>query len=269
MGYVNIKKVVGYARISSDSQIENTSIAEQVKKIEAYCISQGWELVKMFIDEGESGSTTERNGYIDMVQTIQQTENEISGIVVLKVDRIHRRLKNLLELIEDELEPKGIAFISVSENFDTSTPQGMLFLQMIGSFAEFERKMINERTKSGRIATARENKYAGGGVPYGYQAVNGNILLDEQQAQTVKSIFQLYIEGNNPYKIASKLNRAGIPTKTGKQWTVVQVMNILRNETYTGFNMYNGQKEQNGIRQKDVFPRIISRQLWNKARQIV
>jgi DNA invertase Pin-like site-specific DNA recombinase len=170
-----IKKVVGYARISSDSQIGNTSIAEQVRKIEAYCISQGWELTKTFIDEGESGSTKERGGYRDMMQYIEQTENEISGIVVLKADRIHRRLKNLLELIEDELEPKGIAFISVSENFDTSTPQGMLFLQMIGSFAEFERKIINERTKSGRIATARENKYAGGGVPYGYQVVNGTI----------------------------------------------------------------------------------------------
>lgn len=203
-----------------------------------------------------------------MMQTIQQPENEIIGIVVLKADRIHRRLKNLLGLIEDELEPKGIAFISVSENFDTSTPQGMLFLQMIGSFAEFERKVINERTKGGRIATAKQNKYAGGAPAYGYNVQNGIIVVDEQQAQTVKSIFQLYVEGNNPYKIANKLNRAGIPTKTGKAWTVVQVINILRNETYTGFNMYNGQKEQNGIRQKDVFPRIISRQLWNKARQI-
>lgn len=85
---------------------------------------------------------------------------------------------------------------------------------------------------------------------------------------TVKSIFQLYVEGNNPYKIACKLNRTGIPTKTGKSWTVVQVQNILNNETYTGFNTYNGLKERNGIRQKDVFHRIISRQLWNKARQI-
>ncbi|WP_289140967.1 recombinase family protein [uncultured Brevibacillus sp.] len=268
MGYMNIKKVVGYARISSDSQLENTSITEQVKKIEAYCISQGWELAGMFTDEGESGSTTERSGYIEMMHYVQQVDTEISGIVVVKADRIHRRLKNLLGLIEDELEPKGIAFISVMEHFDTSTPQGMLFLQMIGSFAEFERKIINERTKEGRIATARENKYAGGAPAYGYCVQNGVIVVDEQQAQTVKSIFQLYVEANNPYKIACRLNRAGITTKTGKQWTVVQVLNILRNESYTGFNTYNGQKEQNGIRQKDVFPRIISRQLWNKARQI-
>ncbi|MGG0884063.1 recombinase family protein, partial [Brevibacillus parabrevis] len=96
----------------------------------------------------------------------------------------------------------------------------------------------------------------------------GNIELDNQQASTVKYIFQEYVEGTNPYRIAKLLNKAGIQTKTGKAWTVVQVQNILNNETYTGFNMYNGQKEQNGIRQKDVFPRIISRQLWNKVRQI-
>lgn len=65
---VKIKKVVGYARISSDSQIENTSIAEQIKKIEAYCVSQGWELAGMFRDEGESGSTKERDGYQEMMQ---------------------------------------------------------------------------------------------------------------------------------------------------------------------------------------------------------
>jgi site-specific DNA recombinase len=268
MGCVKLKKVVGYARISSDSQIENTSIAEQVKKIEAYCISQSWELAGIFMDEGESGSTTERNGYRDMMQYVNQVENEVTGIVVVKADRIHRRLRNLILLIEDELEPKGIAFISVSENFDTSTASGMMFLQMIGSFSEFERKTINERTKGGRIATARKNKYAGGAPAYGYRVQNGVIVVDEQQAQTVKSIFQLYVEGKTPYKIANMLNREGIMTKTGKAWTVVQIQNILSNETYTGFNMYNGQKERNGIRQKDVFPRIISRQLWNKARQV-
>ncbi|MNP49501.1 Recombinase [compost metagenome] len=144
----------------------------------------------------------------------------------------------------------------------------MIFLQMIGGFAEFERKIINERTKSGRIATARKNQYAGGGVPYGYRLLNGKVMQDEQQASTVKYIFQEYVEGTNPYRIAKLLNKAGIPTKTGKAWTVVQVQNVLGNETYTGYNTYNGQKEQNDIRQKDVFPRIISRQLWNKARQV-
>ncbi|MFI8711686.1 recombinase family protein [Brevibacillus brevis] len=268
MKETKVKKWVGYVRISSDSQMENTSISEQIRQIEAFCMSQGWQLAAIFKDEGISGNTKERAGYQEMLRYIQESENEISGIVVTKADRIHRRLNHLLDLIEEELEPNGMAFISVTERMDTSTPQGMIFLQMIGGFAEFERKIINERTKSGRIANARKNLYAGGGVPYGYRLLNGKMVQDEQQASTVKCIFREYVEGTNPYRIAKLLNKAGIPTKTGKAWTVVQVQNVLGNETYTGYNTYNGQKEQNGIRQKDVFPRIISRQLWNKARQV-
>ncbi|NQF15974.1 recombinase family protein [Brevibacillus sp. HB1.3] len=268
MKETKVKKWVGYVRISSDGQMENTSISEQVRQIEAFCVSQGWQLAAIFKDEGVSGSTIERDGYQEMLHYIQQPEHEVGGIVVTKSDRIHRQLNHLLDLIEEELEPHGMAFISVTERMDTSTPQGKIFLQMLGGFAEFERATINERTRNGRIATARKNQYAGGGIPYGYRLWNGNIELDNQQASTVKYIFQEYVEGTNPYRIAKLLNNAGIHTKTGKAWTVVQVQNILNNETYTGFNMYNGQKEQNGIRQKDVFPRIISRQLWNKVRQI-
>lgn len=267
MKETKVKKWVGDVRISSDSQMENTSIGEQVRQIEAFCVSQGWQLAAIFKDEGVSGSTKERDGYQDMLYYIQQPEHEVGGIVVTKSDRIHRQLNHLLDLIEEELEPHGMAFISVTERMDTSTPQGKIFLQMLGGFAEFERATINERTKGGRIATARKNQYAGGGVPYGYRLLNGQIILDEQQARTVKHIFQEYVEGTNPYRIAKLLNKAGVQTKTGKAWTVVQVQNVLSNETYTGFNTYHGSKEQNGIRQKDVFPRIISRQLWNKARE--
>ncbi|WP_156829721.1 recombinase family protein [Paenibacillus ginsengihumi] len=267
MKETKVKKWVGYVRISSDSQMENTSISEQVRQIEAFCVSQGWQLAAIFKDEGVSGSTVERDGYQEMLHYIQQPEHEVGGIVVTKSDRIHRQLNHLLDLIEEELEPSGMAFISVTERMDTSTPQGKIFLQMLGGFAEFERATINERTKNGRIATARKNQYAGGGIPYGYRLLDGNMVLDEQQASTVKYIFQEYVEGMNPYRIAKLLNKAGILTKTGKVWTVVQVQNVLSNETYTGFNTYHGSKEQNGIRQKDVFPRIISRQLWNKARE--
>lgn len=78
----------------------------------------------------------------------------MNAVVVLKADRIHRKLLNLLVMIENVLNPLGFAFKSITENFDTSTSQGMMFLQMIGTFGEFERKTINERTKSGRIKTA-------------------------------------------------------------------------------------------------------------------
>ncbi|MFS0766984.1 recombinase family protein [Peribacillus phoenicis] len=265
---VKLKKVVAYARVSSESQIENTSIEEQIKKIEAYCISQDLELVKVFIDEGLSGSNTERSSYTEMIEYISNAENEVSGVVVLKADRIHRRLKNLLIMIEDVLEPNGIAFISVSEKFDTSTAQGMLFLQMIGSFGEFERKVINERTKGGRVSTAKKNKYAGGQVPYGYMVINGQVEINKEHEAIVKEVFELYLEGKSYNKIATILNSRNVPTRKGGKWQAQQVKNMVNTETYTGINRYDGKKEQNGIKQKDVFPRIISRQTWNKVQAL-
>lgn len=262
---IELKKVVAYARVSSESQIDNTSIEEQIKKINAYCISQDLELVQIFIDEGLSGSNTKRSSYTEMIEYISDMENKVSGVVVLKADRIHRRLKNLLIMIEDVLEPRAIAFISVSEKFDTSTAQGMLFLQMIGSFGEFERKVINERTKGGRISTAKKNKYAGGQVPYGYEVINGVVFINKGNVDTVKSVFDLYLEGKSYNKIATILNSVDVPTKKGGSWSAQHIKNMLHTETYTGINSYNGDKEQNGIKQKDVFPKIISRQLWNKV----
>jgi DNA invertase Pin-like site-specific DNA recombinase len=266
---VKVKKVVGYVRVSSDSQIDNTSVQEQKERIKAYCVSQGWELTKFFIDEGKSGSTIDRVGYQNMIEYTMNPEKEITGIVVLKADRIHRSLKNLLFLIQDQLEPAKIAFVSVQEKFDTSTPQGMLFLQMVGSFGEFERKQINERTRSGRIATAKKEKYAGGSPAYAYEVLNGNIVLNDTKAGVVQRIFEEFVEGSTMYKIAGRLNKEGIPTKQGSVWKVPQIKNILTNETYTGVNTYNGPKEKNHIIQKNVFPRIISKQLFNKAQYIL
>lgn len=149
-------KVVGYARTSSNAQIENTSIEEQKKKIEAYCFAHDYELVEVFVDEAKSATTNNRESYQEMMGFVKDPKNEIKAMVVLRADRIHRKLKNLLIMVEDELEPNGVAFVSVSEKFDTSSAQGMLFLQMIGSFSEFERKIINERTRSGRLAKAKK-----------------------------------------------------------------------------------------------------------------
>jgi site-specific DNA recombinase len=255
----NITKVVGYVRVSSDSQTDNTSIPEQRERIAAFCVANGWELVKVFADEGKSGSDTkDRAGYNAMMEYVKDPANGITAIVALKADRIHRKLKNLLEMIQDELEPHGIAFISVSERFDTSTAQGMLFLQMLGSFAEFERAIINERTRNGRIRTAKQGRYAGGQVPYGYAVKEGEVVINEEQAAIVRQIFKQYAEGVSYYRIAKDLNARGIRTKSGKQWTIQQVKNVINTETYTGTNTYRG------IKQKEVFPRIISRQLWNK-----
>lgn len=262
-----IKKVVGYVRISSDSQIENTSIGEQKRKIMSFCDSQDWELERIFADEGYSGSTTERPDYQNMMKYLKENEGKIHAVVVWKMDRAHRNQLNLLKFIKEELTEMGMDFVSVTESFDTSTPIGRMMLSILSTFGEFERETINERTRGGRVATARQNKYAGGQVPYGYAVVNGQIEIIDEQVNIVKGIFDDFINGYSYYKIAKLLNKAGHATKTGKQWSPQTVKNVVHTETYSGFNVYNGEKEQNEIKQRDVFPRIISRQMWNKAQK--
>jgi site-specific DNA recombinase len=271
-----IKSVVGYVRISSDSQKDNTSIAEQKKRIQAYCTSQNWKIEEMFVDEAKSGSKIdERIEYAKMLRFAQNKDNEIDAIIVFKSDRIHRHLKNLLIMIEDELQPHGIAFISVSENFDTSTPQGMLTLQMLGSFAEFERNLINERTRSGRISRAKSGKYAGGKIPYGYLVVDGKFVINELEAKIVREMFQMYAEGKSYGFIAKYINslqkQSGDDSgssDTNKKWSRTSICYILRNASYTGLLSYDGKKEKNQIQVKASIPAIVSKQLFNKVQTL-
>lgn len=262
-------RVVGYARVSSDSQTDNTSIETQVEKIQEYCKLYDFELAKVFIDNGKTGSSVEeREAYQKMVEYISDRSHRVNSVVVLKADRIHRKLLNLLVMIENVLNPLEIAFKSITENFDTSTSQGMMFLQMIGTFAEFERKTINERTRGGRIKTASDRAYAGGEPAYGYMAVDGELKVDVHRAGVVKKIFKLYSEGASMGDIAERLNRTKIPTKTGKgKWTKQHISYILGNQTYLGIYRYDGKIEKNGIKNKDQVPAIISKQLWNKVQK--
>lgn len=271
-----IKNVVGYVRISSDSQKDNTSVAEQKKSIYAYCTSQGWKLEEIFVDEAKSGSKIdERIEYTRMLKLAQNVSNEVDAIVVFKSDRIHRHLKNLLIMIEDDLQPHNIAFISVSENFDTSTPQGMLTLQMLGSFAEFERNLINERTRSDRVVTAKLGKYAGGKIPYGYTIIDGKFSVNEFEAKHVRQMFQMYAEGKSYGFIAKYIS--SVQKYSGsdfgssdayKTWSRTSLCYILRNTAYIGLLTYDGKKEKNQIQVKASIPAIVSKQLFNKVQAL-
>jgi site-specific DNA recombinase len=259
---INVKRAVGYVRVSSDMQIDNTSIEMQIEKIKDYCKLYNIELANVFVDEGLSGSNTDRKGYNEMIEYISNQENSINALIVYKADRLHRKLKNLLEMIE-QLEALQIAFVSITENFDTSTSQGMLFLQMIGSFSEFERKIINERTKGGRVSKASNEKFAGGRVPYGYKLIDSDSLeVEPEEAKFVKQIFEMRKEGMSLSRIAKEINAAGSTTKNGNEWNKQAIDYILKNETYTGNYTYDGEQEKNSISFK--IPKIISKQLFNK-----
>ena len=244
------KRAVGYCRISTIMQVDNTSLKDQENKIKMYCKLHNIDIDKMFIDKAVSGKSTDRPEYDNMISHVK--ENNIDMIVVYKNDRIHRSLYNLLAMIY-ELQEYEVALVSVTEHFDTATPQGMLFLQMLGSFAEFERSVINERTRNGRIARLNENKWVGGKPALGYKVnKQGKFEIDEEEAKIVKDIFKLRSKG---------ISLAKIGTKYG--FSKQKVDYILKNKNYIGIFEYHGKKEKNDIN-FEIEP-IVSKYIWNKV----
>lgn len=262
---------VGYARISSNSQIDNTSIVEQINRISAFCIAKNWSSLKIFVDEGYSASNNDRPDYQSMLNFVKC--NKVNYIIVNKIDRIHRNQFNLLHFINVELAPFNISFVSVNESFDTGTHVGKMILGILSIFSEFERDTINERTKNGRLNTAINNKYSGGRLPYGYILQNRKIYVDEFESEIIKLVFDLFIKLKyNYYKISKILNNENIPTKTNKNKTKLttnHIKNMLILKTYTGINLYNGIKENNNIMQTLVYPEIINIETFNYAQIIM
>lgn len=244
------KRAVGYCRISTLMQVDNTSLKDQEEKIRMYAKLHDIVIDEMFIDKAVSGKSTDRPEYDKMMDYIK--ENSIDIIIVYKNDRIHRSLYNLLAMIY-ELQKYDVALVSVTEMFDTSTPQGMLFLQMLGSFAEFERAIINERTRNGRIARLNENKWVGGKPALGYKVnKDGKFEVDEKEAKVVKDIFKMRSKGLSLAKIGAKYG-----------FSKQKVDYILRNKNYIGVFEYRGKKEKN-----DIFlyiDPIVSKYMWRKV----
>lgn len=247
-----MKRAVSYMRISTFGQLDNTSIKTQAEKIQLHCKLHDIELVDEFKDEAKSGKAYDsRDDYKRMIEFVSDEENHIDLILVYKADRIHRSLKNLMIMI-DYLKERNIDFISITEQFDTSTAQGLLFLQMLGSFAEFERKLIAERTKTGRIANGKKELHPGGREPFGYKLENKTYKIKEDEAEIVKKIFKMRAKGIS-------LRLIGDEVGMSKQ----RVHYILRNKMYTGKFQYDGEVEHNGISYK--VERIISDYMFNKV----
>ena len=244
------KRAVGYCRISTVMQVDNTSLKDQEEKIRMYAKLHDIVINEMFIDKAVSGKSTDRPEYDRMMDYVK--ENDIDMIIVYKNDRIHRSLYNLLAMIY-ELQEYEVALVSVTEMFDTSTPQGMLFLQMLGSFAEFERAIINERTRNGRIARLNENKWVGGKPAFGYEITkDGRFAVNQYEAEIVKDIFKLRAKGVSLSKIGDKYG-----------FSKQKIDYILKNKNYIGMFEYKGKKEKNNI-VIEIEP-IISRYMWNKV----
>lgn len=219
-------KLIGYVRVSSKGQEDNTSLEEQKRKLKAYCEAFGHKLVKVFEEVGSGKDTDNRPIFQEAMEAVKGAD----GIIAIKLDRIARNTRDVLELVEDVLQPKDKALILLDLNVDTSTPTGRMILTVMASVAQLERDQINERCKDGRKAKKALGGFIGGHVPYGFDVLDGQLVPNPQEQQILETIRKQRRGGKTTYSIAKYLNEKGFPTKTGAKWSHVLVGKLLERQ---------------------------------------
>ncbi len=226
-----------YARVSTEDQaVEGFSLEAQMKKLEAYCRSEGWDISARYIDDGYSGRKTNRPEYQRMLKEI----DEWDVIVVLKMDRIHRNSVNFTQMM-DLLRKKNKDFVSVYDQFDTVSVMGRFVMDIMQRIAQLESEQIGERVRlamSYKATTKKAN--LGSAHPYGYEYVKGELVVIEEEAHIVRAIFNMKIRGSSLQDICDYLNNAGVESKKGVGWSRQTVSNILHNPLYVGHRTWNG-----------------------------
>lgn len=238
-----MNKVAVYIRVSTLSQLEEGySIEEQKAKLESYCDIKDWHVYKVYTDGGFSGSTTERPA---LEQLIKDAKNKLfDTVLVYKLDRLSRSQKDTLYLIEDIFLKNNIEFVSLLENFDTSTPFGRAVIGLLSVFAQLEREQIKERMQLGKLGRAKAGKsmmWAKTSYGYNYDKETGSMTVNEYEALAVKEIFTSYLAGMSITKLRDKINEE-YPKQPA--WSYRTIRGILANPVYCGLNQYKGQTFQ-------------------------
>jgi DNA invertase Pin-like site-specific DNA recombinase len=237
-------KAIGYIRVSTENQNGGDSFGLETQRdaITKYCAANGLDLANIFEDPALSGSlpALERSGLRAILESVQEGDK----VIVARLDRIARDLYLSL-WVEKEIRKAGAELISTSEPYRWNDPTQKLLLNIIMSFAEFERSLITSRLSGGRKTKARQGGYAGGKAPIGYKAKRGDKTLtwDEEKTSTVKRVFELRSAKPDAslQKIADILNAEGLTTKEGKPFHPMQVKRILdRRAFYEGTYRYSG-----------------------------
>ncbi len=226
---------VGYCRVSTEEQArEGVSLAVQRERVTAYAQAKGLELVEVISDEGLSGKDLRRPALHDLLERCDR--GEVGHVIVWKLDRLTRRTRHLLSLVEDVFLARQIELHSVSESLDTSTPHGRFVLTLFGGLAQMERELIAERTRSA-LAFKRQQGQPTSHPPLGFRP-NGRrerMIPVPEELEAVREILERWRRGQSYRAIAAQLNAEGARTKRGGRWyhsTVAKV--VQRRDQYRG-----------------------------------
>lgn len=250
------KTIAGlYPRVSTEDQSRfGHSLDEQEEKLKQLCEFKDYEIYKVYREEGVSAKNMERPKFQEMIEDMKN--GKINKIVVYKLDRLTRSIKDL-ESICTMLEEYNCSLESVAEEINTDTANGKFFIRMLTILAQLEIERTSERTKFGLVGAAKKG-HLSGRPPLGYKKIDNDkgIFIDEIQADVVRRIFKLYLDGMAVNSICKLFNEEEI---LNRKWPTTTVDKILSNQIYIG-NMEYGKRTDNTIQIfEDVVPAIIDK----------
>lgn len=261
-----------YTRKSTNEGLEQefNSLDAQREACEAYVQSQrgeGWTLLPVRYDDGGfSGGNIERPALTRLIEQVRF--GHVDMIVIYKIDRLTRNLSDFAKMMEI-LEASACSFVSVTQSFNTRTSMGRLTLNMLLSFAQFERELGSERVRDKIAAAKAKGMWTGGVVPLGYDVVDRALVVNEREAHLVRAIMRLYIKLGNVRDLVTELGRRGIVTKTrpdgqgGTPFQKTAIYTLLKNELYLGRTKH---REKSYPGRHDA---IVGERLWRKVQELL
>ena len=226
---------VGYVRVSREEQArEGVSLDAQRDRVAAYATAKGLTLLDVIADEGLSGKDLDRPGLQSLLARCRS--GEVGHVIVWKLDRLTRRTRHLLSLVDDLFLARHIELHSVSESLDTSTPHGRFVLTLFGGLAQMERELIVERTRSA-LAYKREQGEPTSHAPLGFasRGRRERMVPVPEELKAVHRLLELWRAGRSYRGIAANLNAEGVRTKQGRHWHHSTVSKVVQGrERYVG-----------------------------------
>lgn len=261
------KRCAIYTRKSVDDGLaeqEFNSLDAQRESCEAYIASQkanGWVcLPERYDDGGFSGGNIERPALKKLLTDAEAGLVDI--IVVYKLDRLSRSICDFAALSK-KLDEWGVSFIAVTQEINTATSAGRMMLNILITFAQYEREQIAERVRDKMSASRKKGKWVGGSITYGYKVIDKKLVENPDESELVRRVFQRFIDTQSPKLIATELNRDGHLTRHGKEWDTSHIYRMLNNHTYIGEVKY----KDNICAGEHIG--IIEPSTWDRTREIL
>lgn len=264
--------IYGYCRVSSDEQAAHgISINAQRDILNGYAAMSQNE-IKIFEDAGFSGKSMDRPALQRLLSSIS---SGVTAVVVWKLDRLSRSLRDTLAMIEDIFAPAGVTLVSVTESIDTSTPSGRMMLNLLASFAQLEREQDSDRVVMAHKHLARDCKYLGGHIPLGYMVdENKYYQLHPELAPVVRRVFDMYLAREGYSAMLDLLNSSAVFPLTGKrkEFTKQDLYFMLKNEIYAGtYTRRIGSDKRHKVTSPEIIrvpggvPAILSADEWQRV----